>query len=374
MKTDRVFIVFGIDHYNPLGAIRSLGENGVAPVFIAIPGRAKIASSSRYISKIHWVKDYIEGCELLLKEYGNYPKENLPVVITSDDEQVSYMDIHYEEYKDKFVFFNAGQAGRITKYMDKFEILQIAKKHGLKILPSWKVERGKIPGNIEYPIITKSISPIVGGWKSDVFICEKEKELKEAYEKIKSPTVLLQKFVEKQNELCIDGFSFDKGRESFFGIASTYNYNIRGYYSPYMTVKNFDDQEIAVGLSGVLSEIGFEGIYSIEFLFDQDGTLYFSEINFRNSTWSYGATIAGMSLPLLWAEAMLTKEIPQVKKIKEPFTAMVEPIDYQKRVIDRGYDLDKWYRDFLNAKCKYYFNEKDLKPFFVMLDNNNILR
>ncbi len=374
MVKDRLFIVFGIDHYNPLGVIRTLGENGINPVFIAIPGRARIASSSCYISKTHWVNDYIEGCKLLLQEYGDYPPHNLPVVITSDDEQAGYMDLHYEDYKDRFIFFNAGQAGRITEYMDKYEVLQIAKKHGLEILPSWKVKKGTIPAGIEYPIITKSISPVVGGWKSDVFICENEAELKTAYEKIQAPTVLIQKFVEKQNELCIDGYSVDEGRKSYFAIASTYNYNIRGYYSPYMTVRSVDDGELSHKLKNLMSDIGFEGIYSIEFLYDQDGKLYFSEINFRNSTWSYGATIADMPLPVLWAESMVSKELPELKHIDEPFTAMVEPIDYQKRVVERGYDLDKWYKDFLAAKCKYYFSEKDLKPFFAMLDNNNILR
>lgn len=374
MLNNRKFIVFGIDHYNPLGIIRTLGENGIHPEFIAIPGRAKIASSSRYISKIHWVSDYKEGCKLLLDEYGNYSKDNLPVVITSDDEQVSYMDLHYDEYEGRFIFFNAGESGRISHYMNKYNILQIAQKHGLNILPSWKVQKGEIPNDIVYPIITKSISPVLGGWKSDVFICDNEQELNEAYKKIEASTVLLQKFIEKKNELCLDGYSVDKGRKTYWAIASTYNYNIRGYYSPYMTVKNFEDEEIKEKLDSVMADIAFDGIFSIEFLYAPDGTLYFSEINFRNSTWSYGATVAGMPLPLLWAESMCTRNLPELKNIETPFTAMVEPIDYQKRVVERECSLEEWYRDFLSAKCKYYYNEKDLKPFFVMLENNKNLR
>lgn len=83
-----------------------------------------------------------------------------------------------------------------------------------------------------------------------------------------------------------------------------------------------------------------------------------------------------MNLPILWAQTMLNGELPAdtEKELKPGFTAMVEPIDYQKRVIDRNYDLNKWYKDFKNAKCKYYFNENALKPFFVMLENNNKLR
>lgn len=376
MFKNRKFIVFGIDHYNPLGVLRSLGENGIYADFICIPGRAPVASSSKYIAKLHMVKDYIEGCHLLLDEYGNYSDANLPIVITTDDEQVGYMDEHYDEYQGKFIFFNAGRNGRITEFMDKYNILGLAKKNGLKTLEAKAVKRGVLPEDIEYPVITKSIAPNIGGWKSDVHICENEKELLEAFEKIESPTVLVQHYIDKKNEMCLDGFSAGKGKINFIAIESTYMYNIKGYYSPYHDVKNFVDEAIKEALDSMIAQIGFEGIYSIEFMIDSDGTPYFSEINFRNSTWSYASTIAGMNLSLLWAETMLTGKIPEdaYKDISVPFTAMVEPIDYQKRVIERNYSLDKWYKDFNDAKCKYYFNEQDLKPFFVMLEMNNTLR
>lgn len=376
MLKDRTFIVFGIDHYNPLGIIRSLGENGIRPVFIAIPGRADVASSSRYVSRVHKVKDYIEGCKLLLDVYGNYPADDLPIVITSDDEQVGYMDEHFQEYKGRFIFFNAGQNGRIGTFMDKFNILKLAKEKGLNILESQAVKKGVLPKGIHYPIITKSIAPNVGGWKSDVFICENEEELSAAYEKIQSPTVLVQHYIDKKNELVLEGFSANHGKDMFISIASLYKYNIKGYYSPYHDVANFKDENLYKILGSMIRDIGFEGIFEIEFLLDKNDILYFSEINFRNSTWSYASTCAGMNLPMLWAETMLTGRIPAdaYKEIPDGFTAMVEPIDYQKRVVDRGYDLKSWYRDFKESKCKYYFNEEDLKPFFVMLENNNSLR
>ena len=104
MLEGRTIIVFGIEHYNPLGIIRSLGEQGIHPVFIAIPGRADVASASKYVEKCHRVKDYVEGCQLLLEEYGDFPADNLPIVITSDDEQVGYMDEHYDDLPESSSF------------------------------------------------------------------------------------------------------------------------------------------------------------------------------------------------------------------------------------------------------------------------------
>lgn len=373
---ERTFIVFGIEHYNPLGVIRSLGEYGIRPILIAIPGRANVASASKYIGKVHVVKDYVEGCKLLLEQYGNYPKENLPIIITSDDEQVGYMDEHYDEYAGKFIFFNAGKKGGISKYMDKFNVLELAREKGLKTLETVAVKRGEVPQHISYPVITKSIAPNIGGWKSDVFICDNEEELKQAYEKIQSPVVLVQHYINKKNELALEGFSANRGRQTFIAIASLQNYNIKGYYSPYHYIDNFEDMSLNKVLCDIMETIGFEGIFEIEFLIGEDNELYFSEINFRTSTWCYAATCAGMNLPVLWARTMLEGKIPDnaYKEIKESFTDMVEPIDYQKRVVERNYSLDEWYRDFKNTKCKYYFNENDLKPFFVMLEHNRELR
>ncbi|NCB09676.1 MAG: uridine kinase [Bacteroidia bacterium] len=77
----------------------------------------------------------------------------------------------------------------------------LAKKHGFKTLDSWVVRKGEIPEDLEYPIITKDISPNSGSWKSDVFICQDEGELKAAFESITSPTILIQRFVDKKNKL-----------------------------------------------------------------------------------------------------------------------------------------------------------------------------
>jgi D-aspartate ligase len=376
MKRERIHIVFGVEHYNPLGMIRSLGESGIHPIYIAIPGRVAVASCSKYIAKCHRVKDYMEGCKLLLEKYGNYPSDNLPIVMTTDDEIVGYMDEHYEDFAGKFIFFNAGRSGKVTEYMDKYNILTLAKENGFQILPSKAVPRGVIPDDVPYPVITKSIAPNVGGWKSDVFICKNEEELKVAYEKIQSPTVLVQQYLDKKDELALEGFSIAHGEETFISIASNYPYTIDGYYSPYHYVKNFKDDDMYKAICRMMKQIEFEGIFEIEFLVDKNNTLYFSEINFRCATWNYASTCVGMNLPTLWCRAMITGTMPidAHTEVPEGYTAMVEPIDYQKRVIERGYDRKEWYQDFINAGCKYYFNEEDMTPFFIMLENNEKLR
>lgn len=372
MNQDQIVIVFAIEHYNPLGVIRTLGKRGIHPDYIAEKGRVRLSSKSKYLNKVHEVENVEEGYEVLLKEYGEvYKTGKKPIIICSDDKTIGHLDQHYDELKDKFIFFNCGQQGRIIDYMNKFRILELAKKHGLKILDSRVVKRGEIPGDLKYPIITKSISPNSGGWKSDVFICENSVELNEAFKKIKSEEVLLQQFVEKKNEYAVEGCSTNHGKDTLLSIYSTYNYLIKGYYSPYRTSGSFVNPEIEKGLRGMIEEIGFEGIFDAEFLIGPDDQYYFLEVNFRNTTWSYASDVLGMPLAYLWVKATLGgANLKDAYKPKQgPILCMVEPIDYNLRCKQRGYSKIKWFGELLKSKCKDYWNWSDLRPSILTLKN-----
>lgn len=377
MYKNHLVIVFAIDHYNPLGVIRSLGENGIRPIYIAIRHRVELGVKSKYVSKVHQVDSVEEGYKILMDNYGEvYKSGEKPFLLFSDDKSVGYFDLRYNEIKDKFITYNANNTqGRIMEFMDKKNILDLAKKHGLKVLEPIVVNRGEIPNELEYPIITKDINPNSGGWKSDVFVCNNENDLREAYTKISSPVVLLQKYIDKKTEFAFEGCSVNQGQSSLIAIKSTYKYAIPAYYSPFMTCESLHDEKLKASLEGMLAEIGFEGIFEIEFLVDKDDNAYFLEINFRNATWSYAATRAGMPLPYIWIKGMLNGKIDKedYKEVPGGFTAMVEPIDYAKRIELGLSSPGEWLADFKKANCGFYYSENDLEPFYEMVKNWNKL-
>lgn len=366
---DHPFIVFCVDHYNPLGVIRSLGENGIAPRIIVVDeGRTPLVSSSKYALDVCRVRSIDEGFAVL-NEFIDACGGLLPFVITSDDKIESYLDSRYDDLAGRCVFFNAGCAGGVTRYMNKDVINKLAVECGLNVLDAVAVKKGDLEHGLQYPLITKSIASIVGGWKDDVFICRNESELADAYERISSDDVLLQRYIEKKNECALEGISVSHGGEVFVSIASSYNYLLPSSYSPYMTVSNFDDDDITRALKAMMAKIGFEGIFEAEFLVDGDGERYFCEINFRNSTWSYASTRAGMPLPVLWAKAMLEGGISEEmrKKVPKGFSAMVEPTDFKERVLKRRIGLASWLLDLKRCDCRYYLGENDCKPVISFL-------
>lgn len=362
-------IVFALEHYNPLGHLRSLGEQGINPIYISIKRRGDVAALSKYISVLHRADTVEEGYQLLLKEYGNFDYEHRPYLIFSDDKTVGYFDLRYDEIKNKFIFFNAGKAGRINEFMDKDKILRLAKRHGFNVMDSHVVKLGEIPKDLVFPVITKDISPNSGNWKSDVYICGNENELKNAFTKISSPTIQIQHFVDKKNEYAIEGFTVNKGSEIFFGSTLTWKYLIKGYYSPYHEVTMFNNPKMGEKLRALFEEVGFEGIFEVEFLIDKDNTYYFLETNFRASAWNYSSAVADMPLAPLWIKSMENGHIdPNDEKEFENFTDMSEVIDYGKRVEGGMCSLAEWLRDFKEAKGTYYYNKEDPAPFEMLFD------
>lgn len=357
-------IVVGEEHYTPLGVIRSLGEEGIFPiVYIKKNTKTKVASCSRYISELNMIDDYDTTAKDIIKKYGN--ESNKPIIIPCDDIVVRSFDKIYSDIKDKCLVNNAGDSGRIAHYQDKDVLYSLARKCGLRVADSWRVHRGEIPANLTYPIITKPIESYEG-WKQDYFVCKNEEELKEAYKKIKGTTLLLQLYIKKKTEMTLEGFSTKKGNSVFFAIKTRYTYILPDYYSMSMIIDNANDEQLNNTLRKMLKEIGFEGIFEAEFMVDQNEDLWFLEINFRNSTWSYASTKLGMNLPYLWSLAMTGVEIDENnarKIVPSNYKAIAEVPDFEQRV--RRFKMlsaKEWIKEIKGADCLYFYNKNDMKP------------
>lgn len=366
-KENYNYIVLGGEHYNPLGIVRSLGEKNLKPIGVVVRNKKhKVTSASKYLSKLFFVENLNEGLDLILQTYGKDEKKS--IIYTSDDIGAELLDSKYDEISKygKFIFFNAGSGNNIKKFMNKKNILEIAERNELNVLKAATIKKGELNHGLKYPILTKVVMPNKDGWKNDSIVCNTEQDLIEAYKVIQSEDLLVQEYLHKKNEYCIEGFSINHGSKIFLTIASSYNYLLPNSYSFDMTVQNFSRMEILPKLESVFKEIGYEGIFEIEFLVDKDDNLYFSEINFRNSTWSYASTKAGMNMPFLWAEGMIDGEIPSdwKKQLPENFRAIVEYADFKHRVLGHKENIFKWFHKLMKADCLYYYSKEDKKPFF----------
>jgi len=369
VKKHKIVLV-ALEHYNPLGIIRSFGEMGLNIDFVGINYKVPVASASMYVNELHQVNSIPEAYDTVIKIYGDVFNKTgyKPILLFSDDDVYSIFDEHIEELQQSFITANAGKNGRVIEFMDKDKIQDLAKRYGLPVIDSYVVKPGEVPEGLKYPVITKAISPLAGAWKGDFHICENEQALRENMATINAEKCMIQPFIEKKTEIQYEGFSYNHGKGMYTGIQIANNYPIKGYYGPYMNIFPPKHPDFLEKLNAMFAEIGFEGLWEIEFLIDKDGNYWFLEINFRSSPWHRAATVAGMPLAYNWILMTLTGNCP-VPNDFQPFDAMVETVDYSKRVEEGRCTLPEWLSDFKNAKCTYYYDAIDQEPWNLVVQN-----
>ena len=365
---ERKHVVFCVDHYNPLDVIRSLGKVGIRPYVILVSENPVLINHSCYPREIRRVNNREEGFKILTSEFGNEKKK--PFLYCSDDRTMSFLDSHFNELIDNFYFYNASNQGRITWLQNKDNITNLGTQAGLDVPAKEVVDTGVLPHSLKYPIITKVLASTMGAWKGDVFICKDEEELKEAYTKIKSPKLILQEYIFKKGEFCMEGFAINDGKDVFIPYVADYIRYYGDSYGHYMNMIPFTDEVLKKKILALFKLTRYNGIFEIEFMKGPDGKNYFLEINFRASTWNYAITVGGANLPYFWAKSTLAGRIlyEEMNLRADPFTAIVEVDDFRKNVLgSHTVGFFKWWRQCLSADCHYYFDRQDWKPLFYYL-------
>lgn len=365
-------ILFVTDHYNPLGILRGLGEDGIRPIVVIVGENPVLVNKSKYVGELYVTKTNEEAYELIMSRWGGQPLK--PFIFTGSDDIALFLDDHYDELIDKFYFYNCGAQGRHRFFMNKEENTLCAQRNGINLPKEEKLNRGELPTTLRYPVLTKAIYTTEGAWKKDVYICQNEEELIEAYKHIKSPRLLVQEYIDKENELSINGLSIDGGREVIMPFLTDYIRLYKNAYGHYMTLRPFPEtEELYKQIHATVKEMGFSGLFEAELLLDKDGKTYFLEINLRATTWGYAITYGGVNLPVVWMQATVENHIdPESYTVRqEPFTAMVEPLDYLLNVKRGDLPAWKWWRDFLfRTDCCYFWNKQDPKPFWSWMRKN----
>ena len=148
-------IVFGGDHHNLLGVIRSLGKKGITPFVLlhdaSLRSTYKILKS-KYVGAYKVVPDCETGIKYLLEEY--YVTGEKPVIICTSDDASSFVDCNYDSLSCRYSIPNCGEKGKITQLMDKENMRKEAVKAGFCVPEDIVVDKSTRLFNI--PIISLS--------------------------------------------------------------------------------------------------------------------------------------------------------------------------------------------------------------------------
>lgn len=357
-------IVIGGNHHNTLGLIRSVGEKGL-PVYVFLVDSGDLSTCnlrfSKYIKQLYQLNDDTEILKLLRTDF--WYEDNNPIILCASDSSVCLLDAHYDELKEKFHFFNAGEQGRISYFMNKTNMFSIADECGLQTIKTWHINQGEhVPNDIVYPCFCKANNSAIDG-KNGLGVCYDESELKNRLNI--GSSFLVQEYIEKDYEIDIVGFSYNHGEDVLIdGICR----KIRDYtdrqsqYDVLEDISKYPNVNYEA-IKRLVRKIGYEGIFSVEFIC-HNGVYYFLEINLRNDGTGWLYTSSGANYPYMWYLYCKNQNIPKIK-IKKPLYIM-QMSDFSD-VIHNKITLLHWLKDFSRTRAFFVLNLHDPKPFMFMM-------
>jgi carbamoylphosphate synthase large subunit len=271
------------------------------------------------------------------------------------------LDTNFCEYCNYFHFFNAGEKGRITHFMDKQVQAYLGQECGLTIPNSLDYQvSGSHPVFDTFPCIIKPLESIHGGKK--IKVCHSHQELNDGVTNYKKGEhVLIQQFIKKDYEIVVDGVSVNddiiipgyirKFRDLLGGTTYSCTHHIKELPT-----------RIVDSTKAIVRKIHYEGLFGVE-LIVSNSDYYFVEINLRNDATTYSLACAGVNLPYLYYLAKqgldysskLSKLIPQIE-------SMVEFRDFDY-VLKRKISYFKWNKQRKHCKCLYFYDKDDILPY-----------
>lgn len=365
---DHKFIIAGGDGINPLGIVRSLGEEGINSSAIRLRHSNHWASvnTSKYVTQVDYAKDYEDVYRICVEKYGN--EELKPFLFFTDEGNALVFDSHYDEIKEKFIFYNCGSAGKLTHLTDKDAQCKLACECGFRVPTFEIIDKGTYPSKVTYPLITKTINPNEGHWKRDMVVCRNKDELREAYNHIAANKLLVEEYINGVCEVDFKGFSIRGGEEIFFTYQKKWRHNDLScnylmFFSP------IENVEIKDKISKFIKLAHFTGIFDIEFIQDETGELYFLEVNWRTGQYNYNHSLEGVNLPYLWAKSVVEDKIDTVSIVLKhgPYTT-IDEMEMVNALKHRA-SFKSFLSQIKKANFVYYYNSADNRPFRVAVKN-----
>ena len=315
-------LVVGRNYSTNLFLARSIGEAGFETEVLRVyqkPSRIRRILAPDAYSK--YVKNYQvivtnRKPERLVKklQYMADPLRKM-LLIPADDLVTSIVDSNYDLLSEHYLMPNIqGKEGAITHLMSKNAQKRIAEEAGLPVVNSCviRAKKGhfKIPESVTYPCFVKpNISK--NSAKIRMCRCDSEEELAATlteFSRKKPIEMLVEDYLEIKHEYSLLGLSTKDGvlAPGYFVADRGGHKERRGVAMTGIMLPIDTDPELVEKMKDFVARLGYEGLFDIDLIETQDGQMFFTEINFRYGASGEAITQAGLNLPGMFADYMLS--------------------------------------------------------------------
>jgi len=352
-------IIIGSNHHNTFSMVKSFGRAGYTVDVLVFGCNSSYISQSKYVNHICFLMSLDQLLEKLL-EYNDVSK---PIIVSCADGVSQLLDEHYNELYTKFHFFNCGEQGRLTHYLNKKVQTAIAEQTCLTVPHTIVYTPNYIPDF--YPCLLKPVESTKGG--KHIEICHDREEFREKITDFSNHTsVLVQSFIEREEEIVIVGLSL--GEEVIIPNGFIHKIRESAGGTSYSKVCKFEEEQniLATRCKKMVRSMNYVGLFGVEFIKSQDGTYYFIEINLRNDATTFSFVVAGVNLPLIYAMCCDGKSPLNFSlDVKELFSI----VDFRdlENAMHMNVSFGKWLREYKKAECKYFKDNDDKRPYRMCL-------
>lgn len=363
-------IVIGTNHHNTLSIIRSLGHRGIYPDVILYGNNVAggFVVRSKYIRVCHCFETAEEAISELSKSCisGNINEKRKTCVITCSDEVASILDHQYEEWKERLSFFNCGEKGLLTYYMDKQVQVDIAKEVGISVPDSLTHRIGEeLLDKVMFPCIVKPLESIHGGKK--ISVCDDwESAINVLNTYNEGDVVQIQQYIQGDYEIVVDGLALEA------------DIIIPGYIKKFRNIKggttysesyplNSLPTAIINSIKTMLRRMHYYGLFGVELIVSR-GVYYFIEVNLRNDATTYTLSKAGVNLPYIYYLSTYGVDYSNELNVIRNIRSMVEYRDLDF-VFSRKISYHQWLKEKRNCECLYFADSEDPLPASIARKN-----
>lgn len=318
-KKKPLVVVLSRNYSTGISVIRSLGAAGYTVDLVASAfkqGKSLMAASSKYVrNSVEVVSKKVKdggdsGLMDELLKYADYPDEEI-VLFPTDDYTTSIMDLNRSELEKYFImpYIVGGGDGSITNRMDKKVQSAMAKEAGLLTPKEWIISLEEdviIPEDMVYPCFCKPLESVTG-YKKEMAKCDDEKalssHLKKLRKKFANRSILVQEFLEIDNEIDFSGVCFDQDVIIPAIIKKTNvaqhekGVTLAGKVVPFEEI----DETVREGVIKMLKSFRYVGMFDMELNIVGD-KIYFNEVNLRSGGPNYSYFMSGVNLPALFVK------------------------------------------------------------------------
>lgn len=312
-------LVTGRNWLNNLSAVRALGKAGYAVrvlrIFKKRPKRINLLRRMRPEAKSVYTESYNEVTadkpDALYNALAALRDgTNKPLLLPTDDYSAYCCDSDYDRLSKFFVLPNINEKqGALAALMDKNEQKKLAFAMGLPVLQCVliKTVNGvyEIPDGIKFPCFVKPNVSMKSN-KAQMRRCEDSAELETLLNNC-TGDMLCEEFAEITEEYSVLGAAA-KGKTTSPCVFRTLcggHRERKGVAVSGVTVPADELGDIPQKCAEFVSSLGYTGLYDIDLIKTADGSLYFTEINFRAGASVHAFTQSGANFPAELADCVL---------------------------------------------------------------------